>query len=110
MNRLTNAMIRAASAGVGQTGLDVVVGGSWRALEKRHGRHDHRGLTINAMRHITLLTRKLHRMRTIWGQPFDRGDLGADGSCDRKRARADGSAIHVYGAWPALTHTPAVLC
>src|ERR1700674_565683 len=74
MNRLTNAMISAASARVRDTRIDVRVGGSRGPLEKRHGGHDHPGLTVTALRHVKLLPCKLHRVRTIDGQAFNRGD------------------------------------
>src|SRR5712691_12031042 len=110
MNRLTNAMISAASARVRDTRIDVRVGGSRGASEKRHGGHDHPGLTVTALRHVKLLPRKLHRVRTIDGQAFNGGDRGADCSFHRNGARTNGSAVHVHRARPALADPATVLC
>src|SRR6266849_2646477 len=109
MNRLTNAMISAASARVRDTRIDVRVGGSRGALEKRHGGHDHPGLTVTALRHVKLLPCKLHRVRTIDGQAFNGGDRGADCSFHRNGARTNGSAVHVHRARPALADPATVL-
>src|SRR2546422_8920092 len=102
-------MIGAAPARVGHTGIDVGVSRSRRAVEKRHRGHDHPGLTIPALRYVKLLPRKLHLVRHIDRQPFDGGDLGADGGFDRNGARTNGSAVQVHRARPALSDPATVL-
>src|SRR5262245_222744 len=109
MNRLADPMIGAAPARVGHTGIDVVVGRRRRALEKRHGGHDHPGLTIPALRDVELLPRKLHRVRSIDRQPFDGGDRGADGGFDRDGARTKSPAVEMHRARSALSDPTTVL-
>src|SRR5215831_5437273 len=103
MNRLPDAMISAAAARVGYSGIDIGIGGIRLTLQQSQCAHDHPGLAVAALRRIEFLPCDLNGMAAVRRDSFDRGDFLADCHACRNAARADGLTIDVHGARTALS-------
>src|SRR6266705_1720064 len=72
VDRLAHLLIGAATANVGNGGVDVRVGRLRLLLEERRDRHDHAALAVAALRHVVRDPGLLHRMQLAAGrQDFD---------------------------------------
>jgi len=81
MDGLADARIGPAAADVRHCAVDLGVGRLRFLFEKRNRGHDLPRLTITALRNVELDLRQLDRMRSVGGQPLDRGDaLAGNGS------------------------------
>ena len=65
VNRLPDAVVRAAAADVGDLGVDVGVGGVRPGAQQRERAHDHPGLTVAALRRVELLPGDLNGMAAV---------------------------------------------
>src|SRR6266850_2701968 len=102
MHRAAEPLIGAATADIGEIGVDIGVGRVRIGLEIGRRRHDLAGLAVTALRDLFAQPRLLHRMLAVGREPLDSGDLlPCDGS-DRHRAGANGLAVHMHGASAAL--------
>ena len=108
-NRLADAVVGAAPAGIGHFGVDVRIGRIRVSLEQRHRAHDLPRLTIAALRHVELDPGELHGMRPVRRQALDGGDRLAGCGRDRNAARANRTIVDVQGAGPALRNATAEL-
>src|SRR5712691_4095903 len=102
MHRAAEPLVSAATADVGEIGVDIGVGRVWIGLEIGRRRHDLAGLAITALRHLFAQPRLLHRMLAVGREPLDGGDLFPRDGSDRHRAGANGLAVDVHGARAAL--------
>src|SRR5216117_3142109 len=66
-----DAVIRAASAGVGHSRVDVGVGGVWMLAQERQRAHDHAGLAVAALRRVEFLPGELDGVRAVRRHAFD---------------------------------------
>ena len=99
----------AATADIGDVGVDVGVGRLRLVLEQRRHRHDHAALAIAALRHVVFEPGLLHLVQhAVLRQPFDGGDLPAVDRAQRHRARAHRDAVDMDGAGAALRDAAAV--
>src|SRR6059036_2231132 len=60
-----DAVIRAASAGVGHSRVDVGVGGVWMLAQERQRAHEHAGLAVAALRRVEFLPGELNGVRAV---------------------------------------------
>src|ERR1051325_3531525 len=65
MDRLSDTVISAAPAGVGNAGVDVGIGGIRAIVKERERRHNHPRLTVATLRRVEFLPGHLNRMRKI---------------------------------------------
>ncbi len=87
VNGLAHLLIGAATANVGDLGVDVGVGGLRVAREQRSHRHDHAALAVAALRDVVVDPGLLHLVqRAVGRKPFDGGDLLADHRAHRHGA------------------------
>src|SRR5262245_14683639 len=109
MDRLSNTLIRSASAGIGHLSIDVGVRGVRLFFEKRHCGQDLPRLAIAALWDVEFLPGKLNRVRSIRRQAFDGGDLPAHGTTGLHEAGPHRDAIKKYRAGAALADAAAIL-
>src|SRR5882672_2802305 len=109
MHRAAEPLIGAATADVGEIGVDIGVGRVRIGLEIGHRRHDLAGLAVTALRDLFAQPRLLHRMLAVGREPLDGGDLLPFDAADRHRARTDGLSVDVHGAGAALGNAAAEL-
>src|SRR5579883_2324835 len=103
MDRLANALIRAATTDVGDGVVDILICRLRVLPQQRGSGHDLSGLAIAALRHVVLQPRSLHRMaHAVARQTFDRGDMRLAGATHRYLARAHGHPVQMYGARTTL--------
>ena len=84
MDRLPDAVVTAAAAGIRHRRIDIGIGRVSAPLQQRERAHDHSGLAIAALRCIEFFPCNLDRMIAIGRNAFDRGD-----SLSNSRARGD---------------------
>src|SRR5712672_2349018 len=109
VNGLAHLLEGAATADVGDGFINVLVGRLRLLLEKRRHRHDHSALAIAALRNFVGDPGLLHLVQgAVAGQPFDGGDLLADGFTDHHAAGAHRDAVNVDGAGSALCNAATV--
>src|SRR3954447_21937904 len=103
VDRGTDALIAAATANVGDGGIDVGVGRAGIVLEQRGYRHDHSALAIAALRNVEFDPRPLHGMQGIVGpETFDGGDVLVPDRANRQCAGAHRLAVDMHRAGAAL--------
>src|SRR6202451_3972203 len=103
VNRLAYLLEGSAAADIGDGVVDVLVGRLRLFLEKCRHRHDHAALAIPALRNVVGDPALLNPVQgAVPGQPFNGGDLLADGLADHDAAGALRDTIDVDGAGPAL--------
>src|SRR5438552_9977240 len=103
-------MIGSASAGISHLSIDVGVRGLWLLFEQRHCCQDLPRLAVATLRDIKLFPGELDRVRPIGRQPFDSGDLPADGPTGLQEAGPHRHAIDQDGAGATLADAATVLC
>src|SRR5690242_3307646 len=110
MNRLANALVRAAPANLPvHSGVDVRVGWLWRLGQQCRRGHDLPTLAIAALRHLFGDPGFLNRVQLARRQPFYSSDAAVSGRADRHLARPRVLAVDVNGAGGALSDAAAVL-
>src|SRR5712691_3170452 len=102
-------LVGAATADVGEIGVDIGVGRVWIGLEIGRRRHDLAGLAVAALRDLFTQPRLLHRMLAVGREPLDGGDLFSFDGTDRHRAGSHGLSVDVHGASAALGDAAAEL-
>jgi len=102
MHRAAEPLVCAATADVGEIGVDVGVGRIRIGLEIGRRRHDLAGLAVTALRHLFRQPRLLHWMRAVGREALDGDDLCPFDATDRHRAGAHSLSIDVHGASAAL--------
>src|SRR5262245_39636551 len=102
MDRLSDPVVCAATAGVRDGRVDVGIGGIWTTLEQSKRAHDHARLAIAALRRVEFLPRDLHRMAAVSGDAFDSCDLLTLRRAGGETAGSHSLTIHVYSACTAL--------
>src|SRR6476661_9483463 len=109
VNCLAHLLEGSASADIGDSLVDILVGRPRLVLEQRRHRHDHAGLAIAALRNVIGDPGLLDLVqRAVCGETLDRGDLLAGGFADRYAAGARCYAADVDGAGPALCDAASV--
>src|SRR5262245_48659487 len=73
MHRAAQPLIGAATADIGEIGVDIGIGRIGVALEISRRRHDLAGLAVAALRHLLGEPGLLHRMPAVGGKTFDGG-------------------------------------
>src|ERR1700676_712451 len=109
VDSLSDAVIRAATAGICHLRVDVGVRGGRPLPQQGERAHDHAGLTISALRSVEFLPGDLDRVASVRRDPFDRGDRLAHGHRRGDAAGADRPAIDKQRARTALSYAAAEL-
>src|SRR5262249_10138362 len=103
--RAAQTLVGAATADVGEVGIDLRIGRIPIGLEKGHGRHDLSGLAVAALRHLLRQPGLLNRMLAVGREALNRRDLGAVNAANRHRAGAHGFSIDVHRTGAARRDT-----
>ena len=90
-DRLADAVIGAATARIGDLGVDLRIGRIGTFVQQRHNAHDHARLAVAALRYVELDPGELHGMRAVRRQAFDGGHRLTDRGRDRNAAGANRS-------------------
>src|ERR1700730_9717628 len=109
VDRLAHLLEGATPADVGDGLVDILIGRLRLLLEQGRDRHDHSALAIAALRDVIIDPGLLHPVqRALRRQPFDGGDLFADGFADQHAAGSHRDAVDVNGAGAALCNAATV--
>src|SRR5271169_4002261 len=109
VDRLAHLLEGAAAADIGDGFVDVLVGRLRLLLEKGCHRHDHAALAVPALWNVVGDPGLLNLVQgAVTGQPFDGGDLLADGLADQYAAGAHRDAVNMDGARAALCNAATV--
>src|SRR5262245_12839022 len=109
MDRLPDAVVTAAAAGVRHRGVDIGVGRIRTSLQQGERAHNHPGLAIAALWRIEFLPGDLDRMVAIRRDPFDSGDSLADSRGRKHAAGSNRLTIDMHRARAALPDAAAEL-
>src|SRR5262245_9378737 len=111
MDRGADALVGAATADIGDRGVDLGVGRFRAAREQGRHRHDHAALAIAALRDVVVEPGLLHLVQVaVRGEAFDGGDRAVADRAQRQRAGACRHAVDMHGAGAALGDSAAVSC
>src|SRR5262245_33193751 len=98
VNGGADALVAAATANIGDGGVDLLFARARLVLEQRGHRHDHAALAIAALRDIEIEPRLLHGMQdAVRLQAFDGGDPPVGDRAHRQRTGPYRPAVDVHG-------------
>ena len=97
-----DAGIGAASADVGDRGVDIRVAWGFVGAKQGGGGHNHARLAKAALRHLMRDPALLQRVAAVFRQTLDGGDEAAFAFGDGDEATADGLAVNIHRASAAI--------
>src|SRR5579862_5884467 len=110
MNGAAQRFISTAAADIGDSRVDVGVGGLGKGLQECGHGHDLPGLAVAALWNTLFDPGALYRMVVSRGEAFDGDHLRAIESTDRHRTGPHGGAVDMHRASAALGDTASKFC